>query len=68
MDRWTKAIEQLVDAYVRLKNRKALEDLRTHRHGLLSDLKGSLDSVYDVSGAIRQLEDELAIIEAGLQN
>jgi hypothetical protein len=35
-----KAIEQIVDAYVRLQNRKALEDLRTHRQGLLSDLKG----------------------------
>ena len=34
---------------------------------MLSDLKGRTDSVYDVSGAIRQLEDELAVIEAGLQ-
>jgi hypothetical protein len=62
-----KPIEQIVDAYVRLQNWKALEDLRTHRRRLLSDLKGRTDSVYDVSGAIRQLEDELAVIEAGLQ-
>jgi len=41
-----KAIEQIVDAYVRLQNRKALEDLRTHRQGLLSDLKGRSDLVY----------------------
>jgi hypothetical protein len=47
-----KAIEQIVDAYVRLQNRKALEDLRTHRQRLLSDLKGRSDSVYDVSGAM----------------
>ena len=62
-----KAIEQIVDDYVRLQNRNALEDLRTQRQGLLSDLKGRSDSAYDVSGAMRQLEDELAVIEAGLQ-
>jgi hypothetical protein len=62
-----KDIERIVDAYVRLKNRKALEDLRTHRQGLLSDLKSRSDLVYDVSGPIRQLEDELAVIDAGLQ-
>jgi hypothetical protein len=52
------AIEQIIDAYVRLQNRKALEDLRTLRQGLLSDLKGRSDSAYDVSGAMRQLGDE----------
>jgi len=41
-----KAIEQIVDAYVRLQNRRALEDLRTHRQRLLSDLKGRSDLVY----------------------
>jgi hypothetical protein len=62
-----KAIELIVDAYVRLQNRKALEDLRTHRRRLLADLKGRSSSVYDLSGPIRQLEDELAVIDAGLQ-
>ena len=62
-----KAIEQIVDDYVRLQNRNALEDLRTQRQGLLSDLKGRSDSAYDVNGAVRQLDDELAVIEAGLQ-
>jgi hypothetical protein len=62
-----KAIERIVDAYVRLQNRKALEDLRTHRQGLLSDLKSRSNSVYDLSGPIRELEDDLAIIDAGLQ-
>ena len=62
-----KAIERIVDAYVRLRNRKALEDMRTHRQGLLSDLKNRSDLVYDVSGPIRELEDDLAIIDAGLE-
>lgn len=62
-----KAIEQIVDAYVRLQNRRALEDLRTHRQRLLSDLKGRSDWFINVSSAIRRLEDELALIAAGLQ-
>jgi hypothetical protein len=62
-----KAIERIVDAYVRLQNRKALEDLRTHRQRLLSDLKSRSDLVYDVSGPVRLLEDELAVIDAGLE-
>jgi len=62
-----KAIKQIVDAYVRLQNWNALEDLRTLRQVLLSDLKGRSDSAYDVNGAVRQLDDELAVIEAGLQ-
>src|SRR5690242_15818957 len=45
-----KAIELIVDAYVRLQNRKALEDLRTHRRRLLADLKGRSSSIYDLSG------------------
>jgi hypothetical protein len=58
-----KAIEQIVDPYVRLQNRKALEDLRSRRRGLLSDLKGRSDSVYGMGGATRQLDDELAVIQ-----
>ncbi len=34
----TKAIEQIIDAYVRLGNRRALEDLRTHWRRLAVDL------------------------------
>jgi hypothetical protein len=35
----TKAIEQIVDAYVKLSNRRALEDLRMHRRRIAVDLK-----------------------------
>jgi hypothetical protein len=60
----SKAIEQIVDAYVRLGNRRALEDLRTHRQKLAVDLKGRAG--YDFSLPIDQVEQELAAIEAGL--
>jgi hypothetical protein len=35
----TKAIQQIVDAYVRLNNRQALEDPKMHRRRLAVDLK-----------------------------
>jgi hypothetical protein len=60
----SRAMEQIVDAYVRLGNRRALEDLRIHRQRLAVDLKGIAD--YDFSSPIGQIDQELAVIEAGL--
>jgi hypothetical protein len=59
------AIGSIVAAYVRLRNRKALDDLRAHRGRLTAELK-SLSGPYDASRVIAQLDNEIAIIEAGL--
>lgn len=58
------AIEQIVDAYVRLKNRRGLDQLMMHRQRLAVDLKSK--SGYDFSRPIGQIDEEIAIIEAGL--
>jgi hypothetical protein len=58
------AIEQIVDAYVRLKNRRGLEGLMMHRQRLAVDLKGR--SGYDFSVPIQEIDEEIAVIEAGL--
>jgi hypothetical protein len=58
------AIAQIVDTYVRLKNRRGLEELMLHRQRLAVDLKGR--SGYDFSLPIGQIDEEIAIIEAGL--
>jgi hypothetical protein len=60
-----KAIEQIVDAYVRLGNRRALEDLRLHRQKLAVDLQGRAG--YDFNLPIGQFEEEIAEIEAGIE-
>jgi hypothetical protein len=60
-----KAIEQIVDAYVRLSNREALEDLMAHRQKLAVDLKSRTD--FDFSLAIDQIDDDIAVIEAGVE-
>jgi hypothetical protein len=59
------AIEQIVDAYVRLGNRRALEDLSAHRQRLVDDLRGKAG--LDVSTLVRQIEEEIAVIDAGLE-
>ncbi|MGY8704825.1 hypothetical protein RAD16_03655 [Bradyrhizobium sp. 18BD] len=59
------AIEQIVDAYVRLKNRRGLDELMMHRQRLAVDLK-SRSGRYDFSLPIDKIDEEIAIIEAGL--
>jgi hypothetical protein len=58
------AIEQIVDAYVRLKNRRGLDELMMHRQRLAVDLKSR--SGFDFSLPIGKIDEEIAIIEAGL--
>jgi hypothetical protein len=64
-DFMSNAIEQIVDAYVRLKNRRGLDELMMHRQRLAVDLKSKSGS-YDFSLPIGKIEAEIAIIEAGL--
>jgi hypothetical protein len=59
------AIQQIVDAYVRSNNRRALEDLMMHRRRLAIDLKSRTG--FDFSLPIRQVDEEIAVIEAGLE-
>lgn len=59
------AIEQIVDAHVRLKNRRGLDELMMHRQRLAVDLK-SRSGAYDYSPLIGKIDEEIAIIEAGL--
>jgi hypothetical protein len=58
------AIKKIVDTYVRLKNRRAIEDLLIHRRRLALDLKSRKG--YDFSRPIAQIDEEIAIIEAAL--
>jgi hypothetical protein len=59
------AIKGIVDTYVRLGNRRAIEDLLIHRRRLALDLRGRTG--YDFSRPIAQVEQEIAVIEAALE-
>jgi hypothetical protein len=64
-DVMSNAIALIVDAYVRLKNRRRLDELMMHRQRLAIDLK-SRSGAYDFSLPIDKIDQEIAIIEAGL--
>lgn len=59
------AIKKIVDTYVRLGNRRAIEDLLMHRRRLSIDLRGR--SGYDFSRPIEQIDEEIRIIAAALE-
>jgi hypothetical protein len=61
----SEAVERIVGAYVKLRNRKALEDIKVHRQRLITELK-SAHGAFDLGLLIKQLDDEIAVIEAGL--
>jgi hypothetical protein len=59
----SKAMEQIVDEYVRLNHRQGLEDLRMHFQKLAIDLK--VRPGYDFSMTIGRISQEIAVIDAG---
>jgi hypothetical protein len=60
------AIKKIVDTYVRLGNRRAIEDLLTHRRRLSIDLGGR--GGYDYSRPLAQIDEEIRIIADALRH
>jgi hypothetical protein len=58
------AIEQIVNTYVRLKNRRGLEAMLMHRQRLAISIKGR---VYERSPVIEKVDQDIAAIQAGLK-
>lgn len=58
------AIELIVDGYVSLNDRRALDDLRMQRRKLAVDLKAR--TAFDYRTTIQQIEEDIIVIEAGL--
>jgi hypothetical protein len=60
----SEAMQNIVDAYVKLGNAKALEDLRAHRQGLVIAVDGKKD--FNFNSMLEQLKDEIDRIDSGL--
>jgi hypothetical protein len=60
-------MELIVQVYVRHQNRRALEDLRKHQQKLALELRARAQPGYDFSLPVRQINEEIAVIEAGLE-
>jgi hypothetical protein len=61
----SEALTQIVNAYVRLNNTAALEDLKAHRQKLIAGI--GRDGPFNRSLLLDQLNDEVVLIDAGLQ-
>jgi len=61
----SEAIKMIVEGYVTLKDRAALEELRSHRQRLRRQLQTQKD-VIGVDRATELFDDDLRVIEAAL--
>ena len=63
-----KAIDLIVDVYVRYQNRRALGDLMVHRQRLVATLRGRPNVAnFDFSKSLGQLDYEIAAIQKGIE-
>ncbi|OSI63685.1 hypothetical protein BSZ21_23895 [Bradyrhizobium canariense] len=61
----SQAMELIVASYVKVRDRRALTDLLAHRRKVLAELQAV--SGINPENAVRAIRDELAVIEAGLE-
>jgi hypothetical protein len=63
----SEAVKLIVEGYLSLKDRAALEDLRAHRQRLRKQLQDRSNSGLDVIARTTQLfDEELVVIEAAI--
>jgi len=60
------AVKLIVDGFVRLRDRRALETMREHRQRLRKSLQERVGGCFDVSRSIELCDDDIVIVEAGL--
>jgi inorganic triphosphatase YgiF len=58
-------MELIIASYVKVRDRRALTDLLAHRRKVLAELQAV--SGINPENAVRAIQDELAVIEAGLE-
>ena len=62
----SEAIKLIVDGYLSLKNREALEDLRAHRQRLRRQLEERMPGGIDAGPTMLLFDEELHVIQAAL--
>ena len=62
----SEAMKWIVDGFVKLNNRQALNDLKANHCRMATELKSRRGGALDLSSPIRQLEDEIRVVEEGL--
>jgi len=62
----SEAIKSIVETYVGLSNRVALEEMLQHRHRLRNQLRLKTRQGYDFAHALRAFDEDVRAIEDGL--
>ena len=62
----SEAVRLIVDAFVSLSDRNALEAMREHRQRLRRGLEAKAGGCFDVSRSIQLCDNDIGIVEAGL--
>jgi hypothetical protein len=62
----SEAMKLIVEGYLSLKDRTALEDIRAHRQRLRKQLEDRPKSYINVSHATELFDEELSIIETAI--
>jgi hypothetical protein len=62
----SEAMKSIVDGYVSLKNRFALEEMRQHRQELRNELRMKTGHGFDFGRSVSVLDDDLREIEEGV--
>jgi hypothetical protein len=60
-------MKMIVDGYVRLKDREALEQLRNHRRRLRQQLRDHRYGALDINNSLETFDAEVLVIEAALE-
>jgi hypothetical protein len=60
-------MKMIVDGYVRLKDRDALEQLRSHRQRLRQQLRDHRYGALDINNSLETFDAEVQVIEAALE-
>ena len=60
------AVKLIVDGFVKLNDRRALDEMREHRRKLREMLQERAGGYFDVSRSIELCDDDLMIVEEGL--
>jgi hypothetical protein len=60
----TEALKLIVDGYLSLKNREALDEMRAHRQRLRKQLEERTPGAINAGPAMEALDEDLRVIEA----
>ena len=62
----SESVKLIIDAFVQLRDRQAIEKLREHRQMLREKLQASAGGGFDPTSSIRLIDSDLKEIDAGL--